>query len=1389
MKPIVRLSLIVILVLSPGLAAAQARTTPFDVRHAPGSLVRFIHLSQDDGLSQNAGLAFLQDSHGFMWIGTQDGLNRYDGQTFTVFKNDPDDPGSLSNNSINALAEDRDGFLWIATWGGGLNRFDPRTQQFTRFQHDPDNPISLSNDTVTSILQDSAGAIWIGTLGGLDRLDPQSNSFIHFRNAPGDPFSLSSDAVSTIFEDSRGALWIGTGGFGTPGVGLNRLDRTTGKFTRYIHDPLDLQSIGGDNIAAIVEAPDAALWIGLGGYGVDGAGVDRLDPRTGAITHFKHDEAAPDSLSNDRVMDLAADEAGDLWISTYVSGLNRMSFAAPGHFEHFRHNPYFPDSLSGDETWTLLKDRSGMLWVGTARSGLNLLPANSGQFNLYRHVPDDPASLAMDAVGAFAEDTHGGTWLATWGAGIDRFDPATGKFDHVVANPEDPNSLSSDLVMALSVDAQDKLWAATLGGGLNRYDPAIAQVKRYTHDQLNPQSLIGDNVVSLLPDGDAGLWVGTFSGLDYFDRKSETFTHYLNDPNNPQSLSFDQAVSLFRDHDNQLWVGTYGGGLNQLDLNNPDNRDPAQAQFTIFRHDPENPNSLSNDAIFAMHQAADGTLWFGTQGGLNRFEPQTQTFRAYREKQGMPNDTVLGILEDDAGYLWITTNNGLAKFDPRTELFTIYTVADGLQSNEFNSNAYFRSRDGTMYIGGVHGFNLFRPENVQPNPVPPPVAVTRFAVFNQPQDVDLSGQTPIQLSYEQDFISFDFAALDFNKPAKNQYAYKLEGFDQDWIEAGTRPYASYTNVPGGNYTFRVKASNGDGVWNAVGVSLPIEITPPIWETWPFQLAVILGVVSLAVFGFQWRVRSVREQNARLQIMVDEQKRVEVELRQSEARFRSIFENSPVGINILNMERKVLDVNPAMCQMLGYSREELVGKTPAFVTHPDDQPRADQKFQELLSDQSTSNWDERRYFRKNGEEFWAQITVSVVRDQAGQPLYLVGMAIDVSEQRRILAELKESEARFKAIFENSAVGMGLMSMDRIVLDSNPAMCAMLGYTREELIGQSPVMVTYPDDFPSSTEAFQKLISGEASHYVAERRYVRKNSEIFWTQISMSMVRDPQGQPLYLVGLINDIDAQKRAAERLAAQDAEHRQDLERRIAERTTELNLANELLREKAAQDAVTAERTRLARDLHDAVTQTLFSASLIAEVLPDLWDMNQPEGRKRLEELRQLTRGALAEMRTLLVELRPNALVDVPLPVLLKQLCESFIGRARLPVQLSVDGNRTLPPDIQMAFYRITQEALNNIVKHAKATQVIVTLRLDGVVRLAVADNGVGFDPASVPPDHLGTKIMRERAETIGATYSLYSEPGEGTQISITWEVPHPAPPSSDTLRSTGAGHEGAER
>ena len=495
------------------------------------------------------------------------------------------------------------------------------------------------------------------------------------------------------------------------------------------------------------------------------------------------------------------------------------------------------------------------------------------------------------------------------------------------------------------------------------------------------------------------------------------------------------------------------------------------------------------------------------------------------------------------------------------------------------------------------------------------------------------------------------------------------------------------------------------------------------------------------------------------------KRAAEELEQSEARFRTMFETSAVGIGIMGLDRKVIEANPALCQMYGYTCEELVGQTSALVTHPDDMPRAIQYLQDLLAGKFDYYTDERRYIRKNGEVFWAQITMSMVKDSHGNPLYIVGMLTDITEKKRTLNDLRRSQARFQAVFENAAVGIAVMGLDRQPIAINPVTEKIIGYSLEDLKGVNPRDLAIPEDRNLDNEMFPELIAGKQNSCVMERRYRRKNGEIFWARINYSLVRDPDGNPDYLVGMIEDIDDQKRASERLAAQEAEHRQILEQRITERTEELNQANEMLQQKATQEAVSAERTRLARDLHDAVTQTLFSATLIADVLSDIWEMNEAEGKRRLGELRQLTRGALAEMRTLLVELRPNALVEVPLPTLLRQLSEALTGRARIDIQFSFEGERVLPPDVQVAFYRIAQEALNNVVKHSGASQAAVMLHLGEQVRLGITDNGAGFNLEKVTADHLGLKIMCERSDAIGAKFNLYSEPGEGTQVTVTWK------------------------
>jgi PAS domain S-box-containing protein len=739
------------------------------------------------------------------------------------------------------------------------------------------------------------------------------------------------------------------------------------------------------------------------------------------------------------------------------------------------------------------------------------------------------------------------------------------------------------------------------------------------------------------------------------------------------------VVSLYLDSKrNVLWIGTWGGGLSGLDLNDPLHTDPQRATFVSYRHKPEDPSSLSEDSVWAIHASADGLLWLGTQLGLNHFDPATKTFAHYTEKNGLPNNVVLGILEDDRANLWLTTNNGLAQFDPGAGTFTVYDSADGLQSNEFNSNAFYRTRDGTMYIGGINGFNLFRPENVKPNPVPPPVAVTRFEVFNGPLYIDLSGREPIQLSYKEDFISFEFAAFDFQSPQKIQYVYQLEGFDEHWIQAGNRRFATYTNLPGGQYVFRVKASNSDGIWNETGAAIPVFITPPVWQTWWVLGSLIVFLSALVAGGFRWRLNAIREQNVYLETQVSE--------RTSELRETNKL-----------LEKEVEQRKRAEAELAKHAEEELL----------------------------------------------------------------------------------KSEARFEAIFDNVAVGVAVMSLERRLIAMNLTAEKIVGYSLEELQKIDPRSLALPEDRALDVNLFPELIEGKRNSYVMERRYRRKDGRVFWARINYSLVRDLDGNPDYLIGLIEDIDEQKRAEERFAEQEAEYLLTLQQRVTERTHELEEANERLQkeiahrakvetelaEKAAVEAVTADRTRLARDLHDAVTQTLFSASLTAEVLPDLWDMDVEEAKRSTEELRQLTRGALAEMRTLLLELRPATLTQTRLGDLIKQLCEAFIGRSRLPIKLNIDGDCRLPPEVQVACYRIAQESLNNVFKYARATQVDVNLFLSpACVRFVVCDNGIGFDTATIKPTSLGMRIMRERAEAIGADFRVSSTPGTGTCVELTW-------------------------
>jgi PAS domain S-box-containing protein len=475
----------------------------------------------------------------------------------------------------------------------------------------------------------------------------------------------------------------------------------------------------------------------------------------------------------------------------------------------------------------------------------------------------------------------------------------------------------------------------------------------------------------------------------------------------------------------------------------------------------------------------------------------------------------------------------------------------------------------------------------------------------------------------------------------------------------------------------------------------------------------------------------------------------------------------------------LEANAALVKMSGYRPEEFFQLSGVELSYPEDTDIGVPELKEVLEGKLDSYQIEKRYVRKNGEPFWVRLTNSVVRAPDGEPQYFVTMIEDINAQKHAAEELRKSQARFQAIFDNVAVGVAVMSLDRRPIAFNTTTEGIIGYNAAEMQDIDPRSLAVPEDRGMDVDLFRELIEGRRNSYVMERRYRRKDGHIFWARINYSLVRDLEGKPDYLIGIIEDIDEQKRAEERFAEQEAEYLLTLQQRVTERTHELQEANQRLQkeithrakietelaEKAAAEAVTADRTRLARDLHDAVTQTLFSASLTAEVLPDLWDMDVEEAKRSTEELRQLTRGALAEMRTLLLELRPATLTQTRLSDLIRQLCEAFIGRSRLPIKLSIEGDCKLPPEVQVACYRIAQESLNNVFKYGRATQVDVNLFTSpSCVRFVICDNGIGFDTSIVKATSLGMRIMRERAEAIGAELQISSTPGTGTCVEVTW-------------------------
>ncbi|MGC4036099.1 MAG: two-component regulator propeller domain-containing protein [Chitinophagaceae bacterium] len=809
--------------------------------------LKFDHLDINNGLSQNNVMCILQDSRGFMWFGTRDGLNKYDGYKFTVYKNDPADSSTISSNFITALAEDKNGIIWIATRGGGLNRYDKEKDRFAHYKHNAKNTNGIASDMLTTLSLDHLNNLWVCTEAGLDLFNQSSNSFTHY------PIN-----ARCVYEDNRKNIWIGT--FEEGVYLLNDQHKTIRK---YNHETNDASGISDNSITSIFQDSENRMWFGTLEHG-----FNILD-NTGKFTHFLHDRANENSIPDGSIFSIIEDEKKQFWIGTENGGLAIFN-PQTNRFQNYTHDEIDNNSLSHNSIDVITRDRQGNMWIGTFAGGVNIYNENSNKFEHFKHNSKS-SSLSNNNVLSMTESSNGKIWIGTDGGGLNLFDPVSRSFKHYVHNAENKNSICGDYVLSVCEDSKGNVWTGTWGEGVSVFNPATNAFHHFRNNPQDSSSLSCNNAWVIFEDREKNIWVGTYNGgLNLYNPSTMTFTRI----HNPEAdISALKICAINEDNAGNLLIGTDGGGLQLYNK--------TKKTFTTLLHS-DGVNSLSDNEVTNVIVDKKGNLWIATLAGLNYYDRTTNHFTVYTTKNGLANSTIFGLIEDDQNKIWISTNRGLSCFDTKSQIFKNFGTDEGLQSYEFKMKAFCKSKSGEFYFGGINGFNRFYPARIEDHPFDPPLLFTGFQVFNKKVSVagqstntitldkDISETNSITVPYKNSVLSFEFASLNYSSPEKRKYAYKLEGFDKAWNETGSNRVATYTNLNPGTYTLHIKAMNSDGKWSDKERTLVLTVTPPFWMTWWFELLVGLSVVS-AIYGYYWhRIKSIRSQKEKLQRKVNEQ---------------------------------------------------------------------------------------------------------------------------------------------------------------------------------------------------------------------------------------------------------------------------------------------------------------------------------------------------------------------------------------------------------------------------------------------------------------------------------------------------------------------------------------
>lgn len=813
--------------------------------------MEFERLSPQKWMYQSNITCHTQDPEGYIWFGTSNGLYRFDGFSVKEYRHDPHDGNSLAHNNVNTVHASDDGTIWIGTWGG-LTKLEPRSLKFTRYKHDPRNASTLSNNDVRSIEEDREGNLWLGTFGGgVVRFNIKTGVFKSFQYSANDAGTISSNFVNVILRDRNGDLWIGTR------RGINKLETDNARFTSFQNFSDDGQELFSTNITAIHEDGKGRIW-----FGTAGGGLMRLDRRSGKLNTFLHDAKKSGTISSNYIHDITEDDLGIIWIAT-SDGLNLFNQKTET-IESIFNNPSKPQSLLNNDVRHVFTDKSGVMWIVTAE-GINMHNKLSGRFRKIQRIPDDPNSISSNIVHCFAVDSSGSIWIGTR-EGLNRYDRIQKRFIRYFMESASDEEQVSNEIKSILIDRNNRFWIGT-SNALNLFDPSTGKATPYRFDRFNPNSL-NNEIHTIYQTRSGEMFVGSRKGLLQFNPLTGNFDLHRPDPLVTETQISNSVYTILEDRYGKLWIGTLGGGMMEFDR--------KRKRFITYRNKTADSTSLSHNSVVAFCEDPFGFFWVGTYGGgLNRFDRKTGEFIHYTTEKGLPDNLISAIIDDQKGNLWISTHSGIARFDTKTRTFRNYDVLDGLQSNEFNIGAALRLKNGEMLFGGIAGFNWFSPDSIQGNNFIPPIVISSFQVLDQEFPLSES----VQLDYNQNYITFEFSSLSFALADKNRFAYKLEGFDEDWIYSGSRRFATYSNLEPGEYTFHVKGSNSDGVWNEKGAKLKITILRPFWKTWWFILVLVVLAGGILYIGYRIRIRSINQQNA---VLEEKVKRRTVDLEKARA---------------------------------------------------------------------------------------------------------------------------------------------------------------------------------------------------------------------------------------------------------------------------------------------------------------------------------------------------------------------------------------------------------------------------------------------------------------------------------------------------------------------------